>query len=489
MRPAFRAIKPTMLIATRGGRAPGDTLTLPHLSRYSAFALLGSCAYLAGSALPLPWHFRGIGLVLIGALAVISGLRHRAPVWSPLTVAVLVFLTSVGVSTILSENVGRSIRLSTPFLPGTLLFFVVVDYFEGLREVHLLYLTLSAVALGLAVVVLLAAWQGHGGTNVRTLVSSLGIPIVFVPNDLTWLAVVAPLSLVLLYSEPRGGIGLVAATSIFLSLCAICITRSRTAALTMGVGLICVAVIVQPRQLLIRSLAGMLALLGTALLVNVLLFPESQLVAKFTSKWTLSGRTTLWSTAWAMFREAPLVGKGPHTFGLFHNIPWPHNLYLEVLAEQGIIGLLALGYLALRGLSAACKVQRTATMEGKLFGAGALAGLISFWCAGGVELTLLREWVVTTLFMLLGIIGHLLASRPEKAVTAAEPSAVESFARGRLTIAGKSPDDYAPRRPAALIPLSNEGNEACRMHDRPTSPDLAECWTAAPKPSGAWAGS
>jgi hypothetical protein len=36
-----------------------------------------------------------------------------------------------------------------------------------------------------------------------------------------------------------------------------------------------------------------------------------------------------------------------------------------------------------------------------------------FWSAGALELTLLGEWVVTTLFMLLGVIGQLSKSQPK----------------------------------------------------------------------------
>ena len=65
-------------------------------------------------------------------------------------------------------------------------------------------------------------------------------------------------------------------------------------------------------------------------------------------------------TALSMFVDAPILGHGPHTFGLFYldylhrlEIPawisvdprplsWAHNVYLQVLAEQGIVGALAL---------------------------------------------------------------------------------------------------------------------------------------------------
>jgi O-antigen ligase len=283
---------------------------------------------------------------------------------------------------------------------------------QGARQIRLLYLACSVVALVLALVVLwAAAVHGHGGAGLEGLLSPrLGPAILVVRNDITFLAVLAPLSLALCYREPLR-IGIIAAASILLSLGAICISMSRTAALTLVLGLIATIVLVQPRQRLFRNLVGGFALLGAALLANVLLFPESQVLTKLARNWTLSGRTDLWSTAWAMFQDAPLLGKGPHTFGVFHHIPWPHNLYLEVLAEQGLLGLLTLGSLLVWGFFGAWKTQRTGPADARLLGAGAFAGLIGFCSAGAVELSLLREWVVIVLFMLLGIVGQLLASQ------------------------------------------------------------------------------
>jgi O-antigen ligase len=325
--------------------------------------------------------------------------------------AVLAFLASIGLSTLVSEDIGRSLRLSAALLPGILLFILVADHLEGLRQIRLLYLSYSAVALALAVIVLwAAAWHGHGGVRVRDLISpDLGQPILVVPNDLTFLAVIAPFSLVLFYRNPFGALGVIGAASIALSLGAICVSASRTAALTLVLGLVVTTILAQPRQRLLRSLAGVFTLLCAALGFNALLFAESQVVTRLANDWTLSGRTDLWSTAWAMFQQTPLLGKGPHTFGLFRSVPWAHNLYLEVLAEQGLIGLLALGSLAICGLFAGWKTQRTGAAASRLLGAGALGGLIAFWSAGVVDLTLMREWVVITFFTILGVVGRLLS--------------------------------------------------------------------------------
>jgi O-antigen ligase len=124
------------------------------------------------------------------------------------------------------------------------------------------------------------------------------------------------------------------------------------------------------------------ALICVALIVNALLFPESQVITRLVRDWTLTGRTDFWATVWAMFQQAPILGNGAHTFGVFNHVPWAHNLYLEVLAEQVLVGLLALACLVVCGFIAAWKARRTGTREARLLGAGALAGLIGFWSAG-----------------------------------------------------------------------------------------------------------
>jgi hypothetical protein len=92
-------------------------------------------------------------------------------------------------------------------------------------------------------------------------------------------------------------------------------------------------------------------------------------------------------------------------------IPWAHNLYLEVLAERGIVGFAALGVLLVRGLTIAWHTQHAASAEARLLGAGALGGFIGLCGAAAVELSLLREWVVVMLFTFLGISAYLASSQ------------------------------------------------------------------------------
>jgi len=400
-------------------------------ARYAPLSgLIGACAYIVGFTLPLPWNIPLLALVLMGACAAVSGARDGSrPSWPPVALPVLGFLATTGLSILLSEDVGRSIRLSAALLPSALLFLVIADHFQGIRDVRHLYLTFTAVALGLAAVLLWHVGQRqpwlHGipRSAMRALAQEVGSPILLVPNDASFLSVISPLSLVLLVRKPYSPTGVLAALSLLASACVVVILQSRTAILTMVISLVFTAALIQPRRRLVFGLACGLTSLALILLVDGLFaFP---LMRKFIRQWYGSGRIALWLAAWAMFVDAPWLGHGPHTFVLryqayLHNlglsissvtIPWAHNLYLEVLAERGVVGFAALGVLLVRGLTIAWHTQHAASAEARLLGAGALGGFIGLCGAAAVELSLLREWVVVLLFTFLGISAHLASSQ------------------------------------------------------------------------------
>jgi hypothetical protein len=111
----------------------------------SKLGVIGACIYLGGFALPLPMDICLIVLDIFGATAVVTSSRANAAGWSPLTLAVLAFLAVTAVSTLASEDIGRSVRLSAPLLPGVLLFFLIAEHFTTTRDTRLLYVTLSTL--------------------------------------------------------------------------------------------------------------------------------------------------------------------------------------------------------------------------------------------------------------------------------------------------------------------------------------------------------
>jgi O-antigen ligase len=69
----------------------------------------------------------------------------------------------------------------------------------------------------------------------------------------------------------------------------------------------------------------------------------------------LGSRGYLWQPALTAFLENPLLGRGPHTYASFfmrqHSVPpnalldYAHNIYLDVLASSGLLGLAPFGWL------------------------------------------------------------------------------------------------------------------------------------------------
>jgi hypothetical protein len=188
----------------RGRRARGhatlplNKFSLPNLQRVPAFGPIGACAYTASFAVPFAWDISLVVLALSSVLATVFSSRNRLPASLPLVFPVLVFLVATGLAVLVSEKMGRSVQLSAPLLPAVLLFFLIADHFHGPRDTRLLYLAFSVVGLGLASVLLWTVWR-DGWVSPRTWVSEMGSPMLVVPNDVIFLAVVAPLSLALLY--------------------------------------------------------------------------------------------------------------------------------------------------------------------------------------------------------------------------------------------------------------------------------------------------
>ncbi len=95
-----------------------NRLSFPRFASLSILAPLGVCAYVFGMAVPFNWDIPLMVLAVTGVLAFLVQRRDGATYATPLLFPVLVFLIATGVSLLPSEDIGRSLRLSTPLLPG-----------------------------------------------------------------------------------------------------------------------------------------------------------------------------------------------------------------------------------------------------------------------------------------------------------------------------------------------------------------------------------
>jgi len=395
----------------------------------SSFALAGVCIYIVSLALPFKyrWDISLLLLALISVLSIVPYIQKKSYTGLPFIFPVSAFLIVTTISILASEDLGRSIRMAVPLLPALLLFFLIAGIFQGTKDIRLLYFTFSIVALWLALILLLASWK-NSAMEPFAWISIIGNPVLVVKNDVTFFAIIVPLSLALLLRHPRSIFGVVAMLSMLLSIVVIGIFQSRVAMLTLIVSVACFFSFFRPK---LGFMCGFTVLIIILLIDSLMGFP---LIGRYIHHWDGSGRIPLWLSAWEMFLDAPILGKGPHTFVIFYNsylhnldlpswlfvdprvVPWAHNLYLEVLAEQGIIGIMAFCFLLANGLSGMQKFRYTTSSEIKILGYGALSALVSFCFSAIFELTFLRLWVVLVMFTLLGVIGKLLLLLQEKEV-------------------------------------------------------------------------
>jgi putative inorganic carbon (HCO3(-)) transporter len=111
-----------------------------------------------------------------------------------------------------------------------------------------------------------------------------------------------------------------------------------------------VALILLSKNRMLRLAGVGLALLAGASLLVVLSAPESggALSDRLEERGPLDYRAAVYAGGWEMFLERPLTGWGfhqmptelpRHVSGYFEKVLYPHNTYLELLVEHGVVGL------------------------------------------------------------------------------------------------------------------------------------------------------
>jgi len=377
-----------------------------------------ACGYVLGFAIPLRTDYSVFALAIGAAVALASAVDPWSrPGSTGLERAVIAFCAAAGLSLLLSASPARSLASCASLLPAILLFLIIGYDFSSPAQVRTLCLAWSAVALGLAGA-LVAIGLAHAGDPPTAWVARLESPVIVVPNDATLFAVLVPVFLLPVRRNPRSAGAALGAAAALASLLACVLLQSRTALLTALVCLCALAQLWRSRALLIAAAAVPLA--GWA--VDRLLL-DGRLAAKFVS--VIDNRVALWLSAWRMFLDAPVIGNGPNTFALLYLpylhaldvrgrlpvddrvIPWPHNLYLEMLAERGAVGLAALLVLIAAAGGIAWRHRNARCRDARLIATASLASLIGICFAGLVELTLLRLWVVILLFVFCGVANFL----------------------------------------------------------------------------------
>ncbi len=388
----------------------------------SHIACFGVCFYLVGFCFQLQWDIPLIVLALAGLAATLTDAESIYPWKQPITNALGFFMIANIVSLLMSDDMARSWHMSLMLFPALLIFMLLTQYFDK-RNLQFLCVTLVFVSLGLTSVLLFIALnhnleqEGLDPLNpiYSTLwVKSMACPILLVPNDIVFISVLTPFSLALILQKTNQYLTALAILSILLGILDMVLLRSRVALIAEFASLIIMTLfLLKPKQIVLLICGAALlafladALMGFTLVTKIGFFANSRL--------------SLWLVAWNMFLDAPILGHGPHTFVLSYErylnaiklpswipidprvVPWPHNLYMELLAEQGIIGLMSFSWLMFTVYSLTFRLLNTNDKHIRIYGACLLASLGSFCLAAVFELTFLRQWVVVILFILIGV--------------------------------------------------------------------------------------
>jgi hypothetical protein len=315
--------------------------------------------------------------------------------------ALLLWLLCWLLSAFSALHVQHAFALSVPTLVFALLFALLYRSSDDslMNTVLATLLLLAVVQAGSILVAAMAP-----GTP-QQWIEGVHSPWLLVPNDLTWMLCLWPLWIQRLSCRPmlwRLGLGLMLA----LQAAAMLVLQSRLAMLALLILLLAV---------LARWLSSRLRLTGSWwrwLLAALVLGAVAGVVALAFGKGgaSMQARWQLWQAAWALWLQHPWLGIGPHGFGLEYraavdtawvdprHTPWPHQLPLELLANTGLISLLAFSRVvqqALIGLRSG-QADRQALLQ-----ASALSFIV-FSTVCLLEASTLRLWWWVVLACLLG---------------------------------------------------------------------------------------
>lgn len=388
-------------------------LTEKNIDNIGFLATLGIIFYLANLALPINPKIPLVVLAISGAILI----TVKEGLWIRQTVLIFISISLFLVSSVTSYalNIGSDYSLLPiiTWFPALYLFFLIST------RLSFNYLNLMIWSLVLSggvfssVVLFIAAT--HPNVNPATWMQLSNYSQFSVPNDLLFLSLLAPFNIYLISKHKLSLITLVAVFCCVASLGAIIVIQSRGALLTMILSLTVTTGLLYPKKSLL-AFSGIIV--AAALLDGVLGF---ELSGRFIS--TFQTRIPLWYSAFNMFLDAPVFGHGPGSFSVMsdnyramldlpksmmidsRHTPWAHSLYLELLAERGVLGLVTfLAYLFIVSTTAWKMFRMKISLDSYRLSSVTLGFIAAFLFCGLFELSLLRHWTVILVCVVPGIL-------------------------------------------------------------------------------------
>ncbi len=340
-----------------------------------------------------------------------------------LLIPLVLFAVSTLLSTLFSEFPDKSLARAA-YSPIAFLLFLAT------QEVAITPTAYRRILLVFAAVVIVLGLDGT--YQFRTGVSLLGGSLPFSgritgslphPNDLALIPILLPSALTLVILDPLAWASRLILCGLPFAFATVILSQSRNAWLGLAVGLGTLAALGSRRRLILFTAMLAVTLFGVAYALGIGNVPNrtQKILETFHEP-----RIGHWLVAWQMFKESPLLGKGVHTFGEFYlpylekivlpasirpevaYIPWAHNLYLEVLAERGMVGSIAFGatLVAMALVLFECLKWRTPS-ETRTISIGLTASLVTFLVQGVFDLTFLKDWVILVFWLLAALVARL----------------------------------------------------------------------------------
>jgi O-antigen ligase len=196
----------------------------------------------------------------------------------------------------------------------------------------------------------------------------------------------------------------------FICVLGLVLTKSRGAWLGFGVAFLYVILRKRSLALLITGAAAALAVILSDVLRALLV---SRAAATTVYDPSLLGRFVLWNFAWRIGKANWLLGVGMENFRYvkhFYGFPEPlsaaiqfnaHNIYLEVFADLGVVGLAAFMWLLVSSFTRSSNAMRSDVASD--LGLGLSAGLVAYAAHGLFDCVLFQPGVFALLGLFVGL--------------------------------------------------------------------------------------
>lgn len=373
----------------------------------------------------LAYYALAIGLLAYGPIAAREA-GWRIP--GVLTAVTVFFVASV-LSGATALEPGRAFRVVFQLGFALALMFATLQICRTRRQ---LMVVVGGVLAGLAVEGLHGVIQqatGNfsdieivvNGEVVRRITGAFGHPNQYAG----FLAVFIPLAITVALSRPAPArLRVLGAVATAAAVPALVLSYTRGAVVGVVVGALVWLAVVRPRAALLVAVA--LAIGGTA-------FAPSTLKERFQSSsgGDVSLRSDIWATSLDIYAEHPLLGAGMHNFSVAYQAlpstaasgsqrrllhtrqvlvpPHAQNLYLNVLAEQGLVGFLAFLLVCATSVAVAFRGSRIRDPVGRAVCMGIGAGLVTLAVHSLLDVGLFGERLEVPLFELLAVAATLVA--------------------------------------------------------------------------------